>query len=147
MNAFLNAVAGINLIHNCGTIAHGSSGSLEMGVICDEIINYVQRLLTEIEVNDETLAVDLIRRIGPAGSFMAEKHTRTHLDKGAILHPKLFNRQAIADWKAKGQLSTRDEAKLKAKTILQEHKAPALPIEVLQQIDQILIQASQTMTK
>jgi trimethylamine:corrinoid methyltransferase-like protein len=78
---------------------------------------------------------------------MAEKHTRTHLDKGAILHPKLFNRQAIADWKAKGQLSTRDEARLKAKTILQEHKAPALPSEVLQQIDQILRQASQTMTK
>jgi trimethylamine--corrinoid protein Co-methyltransferase len=147
MNAFLNVAAGINLIHNCGTIAHGSSGSLEMGVICDEIINYIQRLLMEIEISDETLAVDLIRRIGPAGSFMAEKHTRTHLGRGAILHPKLFNRQAIADWKAKGQLSTRDEARLKAKTILREHKAPALPSEVLQQIDQILGQASQTMTK
>jgi trimethylamine--corrinoid protein Co-methyltransferase len=147
MNAFLNAVAGINLIHNCGTIAHGSSGSLEMGVICDEIINYVQRLLTEIEVNDETLAVDLIRRIGPAGNFMAEKHTRTHLEKGVILHPKLFNRQAIADWKAKGQLSTREEAKMKVKKILQEHKPPPLPTEVIQQVDQILKEASQTMTK
>ncbi len=147
MSAFLNAVAGINLIHNCGTIAHGSSGSLEMGVICDEIINYVQRLLTQIEVNDETLAVDLIRRIGPAGNFMAEKHTRTHLEKGEILHPKLFNRQAIPDWKAKGQLSTREEARLKVKTILQEHKPMPLASEVTQQIDQILRQASQTMTK
>jgi len=147
MNAFLNAVAGINLIHNCGTIAHGSSGSLEMGVICDEIISYIQRLLMEIEISDETLAVDLIRRIGPAGSFMAEKHTRTHLEKGEILHPKLFNRQAIGDWKAKGQLSTREEAKLKVKTILQEHKTPPLPSEVLHQIDRILRQASQTMTK
>jgi trimethylamine--corrinoid protein Co-methyltransferase len=147
MNAFLNAVAGINLIHNCGTIAHGSSGSLEMGVICDEIINYIQRLLMEIEISDETLALDLIRRIGPAGSFMAEKHTRTHLEKGEILHPKLFNRQAIGDWKAKGQLSTREEAKLKVKAILKGHKTPALPSEVLQQIDQILIQASKAMTK
>jgi trimethylamine--corrinoid protein Co-methyltransferase len=101
----------------------------------------------EIEISDETLAVDLIRRIGPAGSFMAEKHTRTHLEKGEILHPKLFNRQAIGDWKAKGQLSTREEAKLKVKTILQEHKTPPLPSEVLHQIDRILRQASQTMTK
>ena len=101
----------------------------------------------EIEVDDEALAVDLIRRIGPAGNFMAEKHTRTHLEKGEILHPKLFNRQAIADWKAKGQLSTREEAKLKVKTILQEHKPPPLPGEVIQQIDQILGKASQTMTK
>jgi trimethylamine--corrinoid protein Co-methyltransferase len=147
MNAFLNAVAGINLIHNCGTIAHGSSGSLEMGVICDEIISYIQRLFMEIEVDDEALAVDLIRRIGPAGNYMAEKHTRTHLEKGEILHPKLFNRQAIADWKAKGQLTTREEARLKVKTILQEHKPTPLPSEVTQQIDQILRQASQTMTK
>jgi trimethylamine--corrinoid protein Co-methyltransferase len=147
MNAFLNAVAGINLIHNCGTIAHGSSGSLEMGVICDEIISYIQRLLMEIEVSDEALAIDLIRRIGPAGSFMAEKHTRTHLDRGEILHPKLFNRQAIPDWKAKGQLSTREEARLKVKAILQEHKPLPLPSEVAQQIDQILKQASQTMMK
>ena len=145
MNAFLNAVAGINLIHNCGTIAHGSSGSLEMGVICDEIISYIQRLLMEIEVSDEALAIDLIRRIGPAGSFMAEKHTRTHLERGEILHPKLFNRQAIPDWKAKGQLSTREEARLKVNEILQEHKPPPLPSEVIEQIDQILKQASQTM--
>jgi trimethylamine--corrinoid protein Co-methyltransferase len=118
-----------------------------MGIICDEIINYIQRLFMEIEVNDETLAVDLIRRIGPAGSFMAEKHTRTHLEKGEILHPKLFNRQAIADWKAKGQLSAREEARLKVKTILQEHKPPPLATEVTQQIDQILKQASQRMTR
>jgi trimethylamine:corrinoid methyltransferase-like protein len=78
---------------------------------------------------------------------MAEKHTRTHLERGEILHPRLFNRQAIADWKAKGQLSTREEAKLKVKTILQEHKPPPLPGEVAQQIDQILKQASQTMMK
>ena len=138
VNALFNAATDIKLIHNCGTIAHGSSGSLEMGVICDEIISYIQRLLMEIDISDETLAVDLIRRIGPAGSFMAEKHIRTHLEKGEILHPKLFNLQAISDWKPKGQLSTREEAKLKVKTMLQEHKTPALPSEVLQQIDQIM---------
>lgn len=147
MNAYLNAMAGINLVHNCGTIAHGSSGSLEMGVICDEIISYIQRLLMEIEISDETLALDLIRRIGPGGSYMAEKHTRTHLEKGEILHPRLFNRQAIGDWKARGQLSTQDEARLKARDILQEHKPPPLPNEILRQIDEILKQATRTMTR
>ena len=147
MNALFNVAADINLTHNCGTIAHRSSGSLEMGVICDEIISYIQRLLMEIDISDETLAVDLIRRIGLGGNLMAEKHIRTHLEKGEILHPKLFNRQAISDWKAKGQLSTREEAKLKVKTMLQEHKTPALPSEVLQQIDQIMRRASHTMAK
>ncbi len=145
MNAYLNAAAGINLIHNCGTIAHGSSGSLEMGVICDEVINYIHRLLMEIEVNDDTLAIDLIRKIGPGGSFMAEKHTRTHLERGEIVHPKLFNRQTIADWKAKGQLSTREEATARVTAILRDHKVPSLPNEVIEQIDQIVRQARKTM--
>lgn len=145
MNAYLNVAAGINLIHNCGTIAHGSSGSLEMGVICDEIINYIRRLFDQIEVNDETLAVDLVRRLGPGGHFMAEKHTRTHLGRGEILHPKLFNRQAIADWKARGELSAREEAKSKVKAILQEHKVPPLPRETIEQIDEILKKTCETM--
>lgn len=147
MNAYLNAAGGVNLIHNCGTIAHGASGSLEMAVICDELINYIQRLLTKVEINDDTLAVDLIRRIGPGGSFMAEKHTRTYLQKGEILHPKLFNRQAIADWKSRGQMSARDEAKAKVKAIVQGHRVPPLPDEVNNQIDQILKQASSTMIR
>lgn len=76
---------------------------------------------------------------------MAEKHTRTHLERGEILHPKLFNRQAIADWKARGELSAREEAKLKVKAILQEHKVPSLPRETVEQIDDILKKASETM--
>jgi trimethylamine--corrinoid protein Co-methyltransferase len=147
MNAFFNVAGGINLIHNCGTMAHGAAGSLEMGVICDEIVNYIQRLFVEIEVNDDTLAVDLIRKIGPGGHFLAEKHTRTYLERGEILHPKLFNRQAIADWKAKGQLTARDEARAKVKSILREHKVPPLPKEITDRIDRILRQASQTMVE
>jgi len=147
MNAYLNVAAGINLIHNCGTIAHGAAGSMEMGVICDEIANYIRRLATQIEVNDDTLAVDLIRRIGPGGHYLAEKHTRTYFQKGEILHPMLFNRQAIADWKAKGQPSARDEAKLKVKSIIQQHKASPLSKETLNQINQILKEATLKLVK
>ena len=58
---------------------------------------------------------------------MAEKHTRTYLERRAILHPKLFNRQTISDWKARGQKSAREEAKEKIRKILKEHQVPALP--------------------
>lgn len=147
MNICLSAAAGVNLVQNCGTVAHGASGSLEMGVICDEIINYVKRILTDVEVNDESLAVDLTRKVGPGGNFMAEKHTRTYLERGAILHPKLFNRQTISDWKARGQKSAREEAKEKVRQILKEHQVPALSKETTDQMDQILNRASQTMIK
>jgi trimethylamine--corrinoid protein Co-methyltransferase len=143
MNAYYNAVGGVSLVHNCGTVAHGAAGSLEMAVICDEIINYIQRLLTKVEVNDETLAVDLIRRLGPGGNYLSEKHTRAHINE--IYHPKLFNRQAIPAWKTKGGLTARDEARERVRTILREHKPPPLAKEVSDQIDNILKKASSTM--
>ena len=118
---------------------------MEMGVICDEIINYVRRLVTEIEISDDTLAVDLIRKIGPGGHYLAEQHTRTYLHRGEMLHPKLFNRQAIADWKVKGQRSARDEANLKVRSILHDHRVAPLSKETTDQIQQILKQASQQM--
>lgn len=144
MNAYYNAAGGVSLVHNCGTVAHGSAGSLEMAVICDEIINYIQRLLTKVEVNDETMAVDLIRKVGPGGSYLAEKHTRTHINE--ILHPKLFNRQAIAAWNIRGRSTARDEARERVRTILREHKVPPLAKDVDEHIDSILKKASSTMT-
>ncbi|MGD0422678.1 MAG: trimethylamine methyltransferase family protein [Candidatus Bathyarchaeia archaeon] len=143
MNAYYNAVGGVSLVHNCGTVAHGSAGSLEMAVICDEIINYIQRLLTKIEVNDETMAVDLIQKLGPGGNYLAEKHTRAHISE--IYHPKLFNRQAIPAWKEKGELTTRDEARERIRVILREHKPSPLVKDVCDQIDSILKKASSTM--
>jgi len=143
MNAYYNAVGGVSLVHNCGTVAHGSAGSLEMAVICDEIINYIQRLLTKVEVNDESMAVDLIRKLGPGGSYLAEKHTREHINE--IYHPKLFNRQAIPAWKAKGELTARDEAREKVRMILSGHKPPSVSKDVSDQIDSILKVASSTM--
>jgi len=143
MNAYYNAAAGVSLVHNCGTIAHGSAGSLEMAVICDEIINYIQRLLTKVEVNDETLAVDLIRKLGPGGNFLAEKHTRTYQNE--IYHPKLFNRQSIPAWKKIGKPTVRDAALERVRAILREHKAPPLSTEVNEMIDGVLAKATSTM--
>jgi trimethylamine--corrinoid protein Co-methyltransferase len=114
-----------------------------MAVICDEIINYIQRLLTKIEVNDETMAVDLIQKLGPGGNYLAEKHTRAHISE--IYHPKLFNRQAIPAWKEKGELTTRDEARERIRVILREHKPSPLVKDVCDQIDSILKKASSTM--
>lgn len=35
--------------------------------------------LTQMEVNDETLAMDAIRNVGPGGHFLGQKHTRNHM--------------------------------------------------------------------
>ena len=64
------------------TSAHwtsASSGSLAEVVLVAEFISRNRQLLKAIEVDDETLAVDVLKAVGPGGEFLGQRHTRKHL--------------------------------------------------------------------
>jgi trimethylamine--corrinoid protein Co-methyltransferase len=65
--------------------------SYEKLVIDNEILGMIQRVLRGIEVNDTTLAADLMIEKGPGGDFMGERHTVRHMRK-EFFFPKLANR-------------------------------------------------------
>ncbi len=46
-------------------------------------------------MNDETLAVDVIRKVGPGGHYLAEKHTLKHF-KDVLFFPELTDRKETA---------------------------------------------------
>ena len=52
--------------------------SAEALVIDNEIIDYALRFVEGFEVNDDTLAVDIIDKVGPGGIYLGEKHTIQH---------------------------------------------------------------------
>jgi trimethylamine--corrinoid protein Co-methyltransferase len=139
--AMICALAGVNLVHNCGTISSGIAGSLEMAVISDEIANYVNRLLQGVHVDDERLAVDLIAKVGPGGHFLAEEHTRRYLQKGEFWISELLDRESAANWKKAGGKTLTQVAREKARRILREHHTPSLPSESQEEIASILRQA------
>ena len=58
------ALAGANLVHDVGYVDSGLTCSYEMIVICDEAIGFVRRLLEGMEVSPETLALDVIDKVG-----------------------------------------------------------------------------------
>jgi trimethylamine--corrinoid protein Co-methyltransferase len=93
MHTLMSALSGISFIHDCGYLASGNVGSLEMAVICDEIISLASWITRGMEVNDETLALDVIREVGPKGSFLSHKHTAKWF-RQEIFIPKLFNRKS-----------------------------------------------------
>ena len=65
MNIFINAMAGLNLTQGAGTMGGGDYGCLEMALICDEVIGMALRAIEGIVVDDESLALDLIKETGP----------------------------------------------------------------------------------
>ena len=75
----LSMQLGSNLNHDVGYLDFGLTGSLEELVMVDEFIARDRRLLADIEVSPETLAVDVLAKVGPGGDFLGQRHTSRHL--------------------------------------------------------------------
>ncbi len=48
-------------------------------ILDDELYHRARYALARMDVNDETLALDAIRDVGPSGHFLSQKHTRKHI--------------------------------------------------------------------
>ena len=83
--------------------------SIEQIVICDELIGYTKQFMKGLEVNEETLALDVIDQIGPHGDFMGADHTRQHYKED--WYPKLFDRRPYEDWSRAGGKTLRQRAR------------------------------------
>ena len=130
---FLSEMAGSNLNHDVGYLDFGRTGSLEMIVVLDEIIDQVRRLWRGIPVNDETLAVDVIREVGSDGNFLTQMHTLNHL-RTTQWQPKLISRAGFEKWQASGSMSLMDRSRQKLQQILQDHQPVPIPDDQAKQV-------------
>jgi trimethylamine--corrinoid protein Co-methyltransferase len=130
------ALDGCNLIHDCGYIGQGFVASPEMILFADEVIAMVKRYMRGFEVDEEHLAMDVIRKVGPGGHFLSEKHTLDHFMK-EHWRPTLFNRENLPNWIKKGKKTADQKLIEKALEILKTHKPEPLPQAVRGGLDAI----------
>ena len=123
---FLSAIAGSNLNHDVGYLDFGRTGSLDMIVILDEIIDQVRRLCRGIPVNDDMLAIDVIREVSTSGDFLSHPHTLKHL-MSTQWRPKLLNRMGYEKWQSSGGTSLMGRTQKKLQQILKEHQPAQIP--------------------
>jgi trimethylamine--corrinoid protein Co-methyltransferase len=105
----------------------------------DEIIGWVRRALSGVEVSQETLALDVIDRVGPGGHFLEEEHTLKHFREN--WYPTLLNRTAYATWLEQGGLTYGELANRRVRHILESHQPPPLPEDVRAALRAIVQQA------
>jgi trimethylamine--corrinoid protein Co-methyltransferase len=114
--------------------------SLQMLVICDELIEFVRRFMTGMEVNEETLALDVIDEVGPHGHYLDHKHTLKHFREE--WYPQLLDTGKYDDWVAAGSKDLADRASERVDQILAEHQPEPLSPEVKKQLDKIVERAA-----
>jgi len=133
----LSMQLGANLNHDVGYMDFGLSGSLAEVVLVAELIARDRRLLAGVEVSDETLAVDVLRAVGPGGDFLGQRHTRRHL-RSTQWRGRLLNRMSYERWAASGALDVTEKARRRALELLTTHEVAALPDELLARLDAVV---------
>ena len=130
ITSLLVAMAGANFIHDsAGLLEFAMTASYEQYVIDDEINGMVMRAVRGIEFNEDTLALDVIKNVGPTGTFFDQVHTVKHL-RSEFFFPKLSDRSPREQWVEKGAKDTRERAREIAKNILLNHKPLPIPPDI-----------------
>ncbi len=133
LTSLLCALAGANYIHDAaGLMEFAMTMCYEKLVIDNEILGMVMRAVEGIKVDDETLAYDLIKHVGPGGNFVTAKHTR-HFMRSEHYQPSLSDRRHREEWEAKGAKTTWEAAAVIVKEILSGEKY-SLPETVRQKV-------------
>jgi trimethylamine--corrinoid protein Co-methyltransferase len=131
-------LAGINFIYYAAGphIESTKTVSYEQLVIGDELCGIVSRILHGIEVDDESLAVDVMREVGPEGMFIGHRHTLERFQENFI--PKIMNRDGRETWERKGSKTVQDLARETITRILASHHPKPLDPDVDRELTSIV---------
>ena len=144
LGTLMAALDGANLIHDIGYLGQGLIGNPAAIVMCDEIISYVKRVLRGFDISRDKIGIDVIQQVGPAGSFLTQRHTADHY-RQELWQPKLLNRDTPKTWMNKGSQRYEETAIQKALEILASHQAEPLPEELCHKLDEIAEKAKEAL--
>ncbi|MGQ9726729.1 MAG: trimethylamine methyltransferase family protein [Candidatus Bathycorpusculaceae bacterium] len=134
----LGTLAGINVISGPGMLGFENCQSLEKLVIDNEICGIALRLARGIRVEDETLALDLIMKVGPGGVYLAEKHTLEWIRKEQFIPSEIIDRKDWNVWKDAGKKDIVKRAHEIVEKKLKEHEPEPLPQDVQDDLDALM---------
>jgi trimethylamine--corrinoid protein Co-methyltransferase len=130
----LNNMCRTDITGGFGSLEAADSAALEQVVLDVEAWGRSRAFLRSFEVNEETLAFDTIRDVGPGGTFLAMKHTIEHFRREIWLRK---SSDTVLLGKTSGG-SLADKAKAKVKEILSAHQPPQIGRDVKNEMNSIM---------
>jgi trimethylamine--corrinoid protein Co-methyltransferase len=135
LSTFMASIVVSDMLLGVGFL-HGSRiWSFEQMLMDCEIYEIVRRTLAGIEVNDETLALETIKAVGPGGNFLTQKHTRAHMRE--IFLPNYLDRRPYNIWEEKKD-GPRDWAREKARKLVETHQTDPLDPAITREFERII---------
>ncbi len=140
-SCIMAAFSGANLVHDVGLLGNATVVMPDMIVATDEIINMTRHLLPDVLADEETLAVDVIRDVGPGGEFVTHPHTLNHFRD--VWYPDLLYRGGAKSWSGSEQLTFEQRVNARTRELIESHQPELLPDDVVEQIEAIIKRAEE----
>jgi trimethylamine--corrinoid protein Co-methyltransferase len=140
LSMLVGAMAGGHLFHDLGYLESGLSGSLAQLAICNEIAGWISSFRQPVEINAETLALDLIDQAGPDGQFLKLPHTRRHMRER--WYPTIFDRDNHHGWLARGGKALPERAADQVARLLDGHRPQPLDESAARAVARVIERAA-----
>ncbi len=129
MSAVGGLVGGMDMFNIGGLIDALKTFDFAKAVIDDEMAQMMKRLKRGISFAEEDIAINLIKEVGPGGSFIVAKHTMSRMKTEAVM-TKMADRDARTAWVKKGSMDIQARAMKKVKDIMASNTAPLISAEL-----------------
>ncbi len=139
MTILTNALGGGHIVHDLGYLESGLSFSFAQLAICDELVGWVKAFVHGEAIDEETLALDWIHKVGPEGEFLDSEHTLQHYKER--YYPDLLDRGIYDTWAENGRKTLAQRASEKVSDILASHEPEPLPADIRRRLREIVLRA------
>ena len=110
------------VLHSAGILSSFNCYSPEKFVIDDEVLTALRIAKRPVEVDDETLALDVMAAVGPGGTALGQRHTRSH--GRAQRRATIMNRLPFETWQAAGGRDLYAAAAARVAELLEQYEPP-----------------------
>jgi trimethylamine--corrinoid protein Co-methyltransferase len=134
ISCLMATLSGANLVHDLALMGGATVASVEMVVLMNEILGMIRHVVEGVEISAETLCLDLIDKVGPGGTYIAEDHTYERFRQ--FWYPEVFSRirYQVSDGE---MVSLGEKLSQRAREIVETHEVEPLPDHVLKDLDEL----------
>ncbi len=141
----MGLLAKADIFGHLGICGMDQAASLDMLLLQSEIISYVKNLNRDLIINEKSLALDVIEKVGPRGSFLETMHTLKNYRK-ALWSPRLLNREDYPAWKEKGGFDVEKKCAEMKSLFLEQYEQPHLDPDIKKDLEHVITKARKEST-
>ncbi|HEY9568878.1 MAG TPA: trimethylamine methyltransferase family protein, partial [Thalassobaculum sp.] len=128
-------MGGVHILkHACGWMEGGLCASFEKMVMDADTIQMLAEFLTPLVVDDDTLALEAMRDVGPGGHFFGTAHTQARF-KTAFFAPMVSDWRNFESWQEAGSPDALTRAAGLSNRLIAEWEPPPMDPAIREELD------------